>query len=156
MRVCFQRQSHLSPRHPVMQAGLLPEQTAEYFFEIDVRRFTSGSTIKHDGKYSDLRVRFTFHAKEGGRHEANKFNLRNLFMNNPQQYLPQFGGFCAFGAAVGKKLYADPTVWKLVDGKLYLNVDSKIQKKFERNLTANIAKAETNWPKLVDRTPEGL
>ncbi len=77
-------------------------------------------------------------------------------MNNPQQYLPQFGGFCAFGAAVGKKLYADPTVWKLVDGKLYLNVDSKIQKKFERNLTANIAKAETNWPKLVDRTPEGL
>ncbi|MEJ2642014.1 MAG: YHS domain-containing (seleno)protein [Desulfosarcinaceae bacterium] len=81
---------------------------------------------------------------------------KDLFLKNPGQYLPQFGGFCAFGAAKGKKIYADPTVWKLVDGKLYLNVDAKIQKKFVSDLSGNIAKAEANWPELVNQTPEGL
>lgn len=73
-----------------------------------------------------------------------------------EQYLPEYGGFCAYGLAVGKKFYADPTVWKIVDGKLYLNLDSKIQKKFESNLTANIEKADTNWPKLQNEKPTGL
>jgi hypothetical protein len=72
------------------------------------------------------------------------------------QHLPEFGGFCAFGASVGKKIYADPTVWKIVDGKLYLNVDSKIQKKFERDLRGNLAKAYANWPELEAMTPEGI
>jgi hypothetical protein len=57
---------------------------------------------------------------------------------------------------VGKKIYADPTVWIIVDGKLYLNVDSKIQKKFERDLRGNLAKAYANWPKLVGAAPEGI
>lgn len=81
---------------------------------------------------------------------------RAKFLKNPALYLPQFGGFCAYGASVGKKIYADPTVWKLVNGKLYLNVDANIQKKFERDLAGNIAKAEANWPKLVDKMPVGL
>ena len=81
---------------------------------------------------------------------------RKIFLKNPEQYLPEYGGFCAYGLAVGKKFYADPTVWKIVDGKLYLNLDSKIQKKFESNLTANIEKADTNWPKLQNEKPTGL
>lgn len=81
---------------------------------------------------------------------------RDKFMDHPDRYLPEFGGFCAFGASVGKKIYADPTVWKIVDGKLYLNVDSKIQKKFERDLRGNLAKAYANWPKLEGMAPEGV
>jgi YHS domain-containing protein len=81
---------------------------------------------------------------------------RTQFLKNPDKYVPQFGGYCAFGAAMGKKLYADPTVWKIVDGKLFLNVDSKIQKKFEKDLSGNIAKANANWPKLMDKNPEGI
>jgi YHS domain-containing protein len=81
---------------------------------------------------------------------------RSHFLKDPDKYVPQFGGYCAFGAAMGKKLYADPTVWKLVDGKLFLNVDSKIQKKFEKDLSGNIAKADANWPKLIDQSPEGI
>lgn len=109
---------------------------------------TQGKAIRgtgfHAAKYDG--VTYLFASKED----------RAKFLKNPVQYLPQFGGFCAYGAAVGKKFYADPTVWKLVDGKLYLNVDSKIQKKFESDLAKNIAKAEANWPKLKDRTPDGL
>jgi YHS domain-containing protein len=81
---------------------------------------------------------------------------RDKFLEDPGRYLPEFGGYCAFGASVGKKIYADPTVWKIVNGKLYLNVDSKIQKKFESNLQGNLAKAYANWPRLKGDLPEGL
>ena len=67
---------------------------------------------------------------------ASKAN-RKQFVKAPEKYLPQFGGYCAYGAAVGKKFYADPTVWKIVDGKLYVNLDKKIQKKWESDLSDN-------------------
>ena len=65
-------------------------------------------------------------------------------------------GYCAYGAAVGKKFYADPTVWKIVDGKLYVNLDKKIQKKWESDLSGNLKKAYVNWPKLQNSAPEGI
>lgn len=52
------------------------------------------------------------------------FNQENLdkFKKNPEQYLPQFGGHCAFAAGVyGGKKKGDPQCWKIVEGKLYLN-----------------------------------
>lgn len=81
---------------------------------------------------------------------------RKQFVKAPEQYLPQYGGYCAFGAAMGKKFYADPTVWKVVDGKLYLNLDKKMQKKFEKDLDGFIKKANANWPKLKNSAPEGV
>lgn len=86
---------------------------------------------------------------------ASKKN-RKAFLKNPDKYLPQYGGYCAYGLAVGKKFYADPTVWKVVDGKLYLNLDTKIQKKFDSELAENIKKADANWPGLQNETPTGL
>ncbi len=80
---------------------------------------------------------------------------RKTFMKSPQKYLPEFGGYCAYGAAVGKKFFADPTVWKIVEGKLYLNLDKKIQKKWEGDLDKNLAKAYANWPKIMDADPAG-
>ena len=41
--------------------------------------------------------------------------------------LPAYGGFCAYGVALGKKFDDDPRYWKIVDGKLYLNLDGDIQ-----------------------------
>jgi len=81
---------------------------------------------------------------------------RKLFAKNPEKYLPEYGGYCAYGLSVGKKFYADPTVWKVVDGRLFLNLDNKIQKKFEKDLSGNIHKADANWPKVKDENPAGL
>lgn len=81
---------------------------------------------------------------------------RKTFLKNPEKYLPEYGGYCAYGLAVGKKFYADPTVWKIVDGRLFLNLDTKIQQKFEKDLSGNIEKADINWPKLVNESPSGL
>ena len=45
---------------------------------------------------------------------------RELFAANPDRYEPQFSGMCAGNVAKGHKVKADPTIWRVVDGKLYL------------------------------------
>ena len=51
--------------------------------------------------------------------EANK----KKFESNPARYAPQYGGYCAFGVAVGAKFDGDPTLFRIVDDKLYLNLN---------------------------------
>ncbi|UTW46529.1 YHS domain protein [bacterium SCSIO 12696] len=77
----------------------------------------------------------------------NKSNLKT-FNKNPDKYLPQYGGYCAFGAAVGKKFAGDPTVWEVVDGKLYLNLDNRIKADWSKDIPGYIAKADKNWKKI--------
>lgn len=73
---------------------------------------------------------------------------RTLFESKPFDYAPQFGGYCAYGVAMGDLVKIEPDAWKIVDGKLYLNYDAKYQKEWESNQTEFIAQAEVNWPKL--------
>jgi len=75
---------------------------------------------------------------------ATKAN-KKAFAKNPEKYLPAYGGFCAYGAAVGKKFVGDPTVWKVVDSTLYLNLDAKVQSIWNKDIPGNIAKADSNW-----------
>ncbi len=42
------------------------------------------------------------------------------FKEDPERYLPQFGGYCAFGAAKAMKIASDPEMFRIDDGKLYL------------------------------------
>ncbi|MEC4811977.1 MAG: YHS domain-containing (seleno)protein [Scytonema sp. PMC 1069.18] len=42
------------------------------------------------------------------------------FDANPEQYLPQYGGFCAVAVSEGKLVPVDPQTYKVTDGKLYL------------------------------------
>lgn len=70
------------------------------------------------------------------------------FETNPSKYLPAYNGFCAYGVALGKKFHTDPTVYEIVDGTLYLNLDSGIQEKWSEDVSGNIAKADTNWKSL--------
>ena len=78
---------------------------------------------------------------------ASKAN-RAAFQKSPQRYLPQYGGYCAYGVAKNAKFAADPTVWKIVDGKLYVNLDREIGGLFEKDLSGHIANADKNWPAL--------
>ncbi|PMO13302.1 YHS domain-containing (seleno)protein, partial [Vibrio sp. 10N.222.55.C12] len=38
---------------------------------------------------------------------------RDEFRANPEAYAPQYGGYCAFGVAMGKKFETDPLAWKV-------------------------------------------
>jgi hypothetical protein len=87
-------------------------------------------------------------AHSGGTYRfASKANL-DAFKANPGAYEPAYGGFCAYGAALGKKFDGDPRFWKIADGKLYLNLNGDIQTEWSKNLAGNIAKADTNWNRI--------
>ncbi len=100
-----------------------------------------------------------------GFHTATHHGVTYLFANkehqekfnaNPEKYTPQYGGYCAYGVAVGKKFYTDPTAWKIVDGKLYLNLDSKIQSKWNEDIRGYIKQADSNWTAIQDKHPSEL
>lgn len=42
------------------------------------------------------------------------------FERNPASYLPQYGGYCAFGMYAGAKFRTDPNKFIVKDGKYYL------------------------------------
>ena len=68
-----------------------------------------------------------------------------MFKEQPDKYAPQFGGYCAFGVGHNQLASTDPTVWRIVDGKLYLNVNAEVGKMFGKDLKGNIMKADKNW-----------
>ncbi|OZA17659.1 MAG: hypothetical protein B7Y02_02300, partial [Rhodobacterales bacterium 17-64-5] len=47
---------------------------------------------------------------------------RDRFMADPESFAPQYDGHCAYGVAKGGKVPANPTLWRIIDGKLYLNI----------------------------------
>ncbi|MGD1893307.1 MAG: YHS domain-containing (seleno)protein, partial [Cyclobacteriaceae bacterium] len=71
------------------------------------------------------------------------------FEANPEQYAPQYGGYCAYAVANGYTAKIDPEAWKIVDGKLYLNYNKKVQADWEANQANFIQQANQNWPKVL-------
>jgi YHS domain-containing protein len=70
----------------------------------------------------------------------------NAFAADPETYMPQFGGYCAFGVAVGKKLDGSPRFADIVDGKLYLFLNAAVFRSYEQDKAGILAKAAENWP----------
>lgn len=73
---------------------------------------------------------------------------RDRFNSDPAKYAPQYGGYCAFGTAMGRKFDGDPNAWSIVDGKLYLNLNKDIQARWKKNVPGFIRGADNNWPKI--------
>jgi YHS domain-containing protein len=76
---------------------------------------------------------------------------RDAFAKEPDRYLPQFGGFCAYAVSRGYTATIDPLAWRIVNGKLYLNYNRRAQTKWEEDVPGNISKGDTNWPALSRR-----
>ena len=73
---------------------------------------------------------------------------RDRFAADPTRYAPRFDGYCAFAASRGYKAPGDPEVWRVVDGRLYLNATPRAQTLWEEDIPGNIATGEENWPRL--------
>lgn len=69
-----------------------------------------------------------------------------LFKQNPDKYLPQYGGFCAFAVANGAKADIDPYAYAINDGKLYVNFSVEKRDEFQKKTPEFIRKADHNWP----------
>ena len=51
---------------------------------------------------------------------------RDLFLADPDAYAPAYDGHCAYGVAKGGKVPGNPDLWRIVDGKLYLNITENV------------------------------
>ncbi len=67
------------------------------------------------------------------------------FKANPAKYAPLYDGHCAYGLAQGGKVPANPNLWRIVDGKLYLNITPNVVGFWEEDIKGNIVKADKNW-----------
>lgn len=81
---------------------------------------------------------------------SSKANL-DSFKLNPQKYAPQFGGYCAYGVSENHKAPTDPEAWTIVNDKLYLNYNPKVQTYWNKDRDKRIADANKNWLLLKDK-----
>lgn len=101
-------------------------------------------TSKYAAKHGAATYRFSTNA-----------NMQ-AFKANPSKYEPAYGGYCAYGVSVNAKFDGDPRLWKIVNGKLYLNLNQDIQKAFNNDVKGAIQKAEVNWPKIASKLPSEI
>ena len=79
---------------------------------------------------------------------ASQENL-DTFLADPDAYAPQYGGYCAWAVSQGYTAKGNPKNATVVDGKLYLNYNNKVQKDWEADIPSFIEQANVNWPTVL-------
>ena len=74
---------------------------------------------------------------------------RDLFVAKPERYAPAYGGYCAYGVAEGVKFDINPSVWSIVDGRLYLNKSHGVKRYWVRDIAGYIKRANAHWQRLM-------
>ena len=70
---------------------------------------------------------------------------RDKFLADPGKYVPAYDGHCAYGISQGGKVPANPNLWRIVDGKLYLNITPTVVGFWVDDIDGNLKKSEANW-----------
>jgi YHS domain-containing protein len=128
-------------RSPEIYTGILPG-TAVGGYD-PVAYFTEGKPVegKRDITWTWKGVTWRFASQKN----------RDAFKAKPEAYAPQYGGHCAWAVSSGYTAKGDPKHWKIVNGKLYLNYNAKVQSDWQQDTVSHIAKGDKNWPKVLDK-----
>ena len=121
-------------------AGATPEDTVAIKGYDTVTYFTAGKALKgtEDFIFSWHGMTWFFQSREN----------RDLFAAHPEKYAPQYDGWCAWAMTEARKAVTDPEVWKIVDGRLYLNCSPAAYEKWSRDIPGNIRKADEIWLRM--------
>ncbi|KEQ19497.1 hypothetical protein GZ78_06095 [Endozoicomonas numazuensis] len=106
-----------------------------------VAYFTEGKPVKGSDKFTTRYKEATWY--------FNSAEHKKLFLDNPEKYAPQYGGYCAWAVAKGDTASADPHQWTIEDGKLYMNYNASIQKEWAKDKVNLIKDADNNWPNVL-------
>lgn len=79
---------------------------------------------------------------------ATRANL-DLFTANPEAFAPQYGGYCAWALAQGKLAKGSPKHWTVLDGRLFLNFNARVQRDWEADKDDFIIDADKRWPNIL-------
>jgi len=113
-----------------------------------VAYFTEGKPVKGSEKFAYDWLGTPWHF-------ANKKH-QEMFMNEPEKFAPQYGGYCAPEVAVTgtATINIDPEAFKIIDGKLYLVYDAGSADFFADGAKELVPKANENWPKVQAKLEE--
>lgn len=81
---------------------------------------------------------------------ASKAHL-DLFKAAPEKYAPQYGGYCAYGVSKGYLVSIEPEQFTVLDGKLYLNYDSGVQKQWTQDIAGYTRTADAKFSDLLKK-----
>ncbi len=78
----------------------------------------------------------------------------NTFKSNPEKYIPQYGGYCAYAVAVkGKKVSINPETYEIRNGKLYLFYNAWVTNTLalwnKESPEKLVSKADANWKTIT-------
>jgi hypothetical protein len=138
-------------RRTLLAAGLLPlpaALAARTYAEDGVAvRGTDVVAYFTEGRARPGRAEFE-HAWQGARWRFATAAHRDAFAADPARYAPAYGGFCAFAVSEGYTAPIDPEAWRIVEGRLFLNHDAGVQRRWERDMARRITRGDANWPRL--------
>ena len=89
------------------------------------------------------------HDWNGATWRFQSLDSRDRFKANPNQYAPQYGGYCAWAVSNNYTADGDPEAWKIIDGKLYLNYNKDVQKKWAPEAVKRISDGDRNGPLCI-------
>ncbi len=102
-----------------------------------VAYFTMNKAVRGDKAITATHGGATYHFSSQD-HKA-------LFEADPAKYTPQYGGYCAYGASQGYNAPVEADKFTLVDGKLYLNYNGRVQSTWRKDTAGYITKADAYW-----------
>ena len=74
-----------------------------------------------------------------------------MFKARPEQYAPQYGGYCAYGVTQNNLVSVEPDKFRVIDGKLYLNYDADVQAKWLKDPAGYIRQADAKFAELLKK-----
>ncbi len=107
--------------------------------------FTKGKAMKGDPKISSKinGANYLFASAEN----------KELFDKEPTKYIPQFGGYCAYGVSKGDLVKIEVDAFQIVDGRLLLQYNKGIRDKFNKDTKGNLKIADDKWPTVSKKKP---
>ena len=90
-------------------------------------------------------------ARDGATYHFASAEHKVLFDQDPAKYEPTFGGYCAYGVSRNKLVSIDVDAFQIVGGQLLLQYSKGVRDDFNKDQAGNLAKANANWPGLVDK-----
>lgn len=137
--------------------GLIPQQAKSSIDAVNVDDNTLAIQGYDPVAYFTLNTPTKGNAQYSAKHKGATYLFssaqhQKLFTGDPEKYAPQFGGYCAFGVSKEKKYSIEPEAFEIVDGKLYLNLNKKVQSIWTKNSQELIVDANGYWSQ-IENTP---
>lgn len=106
-----------------------------------VAYFTDNKAVKGNAKFSS--------EYDGAKFLFASVEHKTMFDAHSAKYAPAYGGYCGYAASINRLSPISPEWFQIEDGKLILQHNKKAFDLFNKELNANVVKADANWPGLV-------